>query len=81
MTVNIDDGSASASEILAGALQDHDRAVIMSTHSFGNGSVQNILQLDEDHALKLTTARYYTPNGRSIQAQGIVLTLPSTALS
>lgn len=70
--VLIDGGSASASEILAGALQDHDRAVIMGTQSFGKGSVQNILQLDEDHALKLTTARYYTPNGRSIQAQGIV---------
>jgi carboxyl-terminal processing protease len=70
--VLIDGGSASASEILAGALQDHGRAVIMGTQSFGKGSVQNILPLDEDHALKLTTARYYTPNGRSIQAQGIV---------
>lgn len=70
--VLIDGGSASASEILAGALQDHSRAVIMGTQSFGKGSVQNILQLDEDHALKLTTARYYTPNGRSIQAQGII---------
>ena len=70
--VLIDGGSASASEILAGALQDHSRAVIMGTQSFGKGSVQNILQLDEEHALKLTTARYYTPNGRSIQAQGIV---------
>ena len=70
--VLIDGGSASASEILAGALQDHSRAVIMGTQSFGKGSVQNVLQLDEDHALKLTTARYYTPNGRSIQAQGIV---------
>jgi carboxyl-terminal processing protease len=67
-----DGGSASASEILAGALQDHGRAVIMGTQSFGKGSVQNILPLDSDHALKLTTARYYTPNGRSIQAQGIV---------
>ncbi|KZY61757.1 MULTISPECIES: S41 family peptidase [unclassified Oleiphilus] len=70
--VLIDTGSASASEILAGALQDHKRAVIMGTQSFGKGSVQNVLQLDEDHALKLTTARYFTPNGRSIQAQGIV---------
>lgn len=70
--VLIDGGSASASEILAGALQDHDRAVIMGTQSFGKGSVQNILPLDADHALKLTTARYFTPNGRSIQAQGIV---------
>jgi len=69
--VLIDGGSASASEILAGALQDHDRAVIMGTQSFGKGSVQNVLALNEDHGLKLTTARYYTPNGRSIQAQGI----------
>mgnify|MGYP000468064271 FL=1 len=70
--VLIDGGSASASEILAGALQDHNRAVIMGTQSFGKGSVQNVLALDETHGLKLTTARYYTPNGRSIQAQGIV---------
>lgn len=70
--VLINGGSASASEILAGALQDHDRAVIMGTQSFGKGSVQNVLALGEDHGLKLTTARYYTPNGRSIQAQGIV---------
>ena len=69
--VLIDGGSASASEILAGALQDHNRAVIMGTQSFGKGSVQNVLALDETHGLKLTTARYYTPNGRSIQAQGI----------
>lgn len=70
--VLINGGSASASEILAGALQDHERAVIMGTQSFGKGSVQNVLALGEDHGLKLTTARYYTPNGRSIQAQGIV---------
>jgi len=69
--VLIDGGSASASEILAGALQDHDRAVVMGTQSFGKGSVQNVLPLYEDHALKLTTARYYTPSGQSIQAQGI----------
>jgi len=69
--VLIDGGSASASEILAGALQDHDRAVIMGTQSFGKGSVQNVLALDAEYGLKLTTARYYTPNGRSIQAQGI----------
>jgi len=69
--VLVDGGSASASEILAGALQDHDRAVIMGTQSFGKGSVQNVLSIDEEHGLKLTTARYYTPNGRSIQAQGI----------
>lgn len=69
--VLIDGGSASASEILAGALQDHDRAVIMGTQSFGKGSVQNVMAIDDKHGLKLTTARYYTPNGRSIQAQGI----------
>lgn len=69
--VLIDGGSASASEILAGALQDHDRAVIMGTRSFGKGSVQNVLALDEEYGLKLTTARYFTPEGRSIQAQGI----------
>jgi len=69
--VLIDGGSASASEILAGALQDHDRAVIMGTQSFGKGSVQNVLAIDAEYGLKLTTARYFTPNGRSIQAQGI----------
>ncbi|TNC81052.1 MAG: peptidase S41 [Oleiphilus sp.] len=71
IVVLIDGGSASASEILAGALQDHDRAVIMGTQSFGKGSVQNVMSLGDDYALKLTTARYFTPNGRSIQAQGI----------
>jgi len=71
IVVLINGGSASASEILAGALQDHKRAVIMGTQSFGKGSVQNVLALTEDYGLKLTTARYYTPNGRSIQAQGI----------
>ena len=70
--VLVDGGSASASEILAGALQDHNRAVIMGTQSFGKGSVQNVMAIDEEYGLKLTTARYYTPNGRSIQAQGIV---------
>lgn len=69
--VLINAGSASASEIVAGALQDHQRAVIMGTDSFGKGSVQTILPLHNNRALKLTTARYYTPNGRSIQAQGI----------
>lgn len=69
--VLIDGGSASASEILAGALQDHNRAVVMGTRSFGKGSVQNVMALDEKYGLKLTTARYYTPLGRSIQAQGI----------
>lgn len=69
--VLIDGGSASASEILAGALQDHDRAVIMGTQSFGKGSVQNVMSLGEDYGVKLTTARYFTPDGRSIQAHGI----------
>lgn len=67
-----DAGSASASEILAGALQDHKRATIMGSRSFGKGSVQNIYYLDNGDAFKITTARYYTPNNRSIQAQGIV---------
>ncbi len=71
LIVLINGGSASASEIVAGALQDHGRAVIMGTQSFGKGSVQTVLPLNGDHALKLTTARYFTPNGRSIQAKGI----------
>lgn len=70
--VLINGGSASASEIVAGALQDQKRAVLMGTTSFGKGSVQTVLPLNNSRALKLTTARYYTPNGRSIQAQGIV---------
>jgi carboxyl-terminal processing protease len=65
-------GSASASEIVAGALQDHKRAVIMGTKSFGKGSVQTIVPVSSGAALKITTARYFTPNGRSIQASGIV---------
>ena len=72
LVVLINGGSASASEIVAGALQDHKRAVLMGTDSFGKGSVQSILPLTNDRALKLTTALYFTPNGRSIQAQGIV---------
>ncbi|QEQ97893.1 S41 family peptidase [Neptunomonas concharum] len=72
VVVLINGGSASASEIVAGALQDHKRAVIMGTGSFGKGSVQTILPLAEKRALKLTTARYFTPSGRSIQAQGIL---------
>jgi len=72
IVVLINGGSASASEIVAGALQDHRRAVVMGTPSFGKGSVQTILPLSEERAIKLTTALYFTPNGRSIQAQGIV---------
>lgn len=71
LIVLINGGSASASEIVAGALQDHHRAVIVGTTSFGKGSVQTVLPLGEDRAIKLTTARYYTPSGRSIQAEGI----------
>lgn len=72
LVVLINGGSASASEIVAGALQDHGRAIIMGTRSFGKGSVQTVLPLDEKRAIKLTTSLYYTPSGRSIQAQGIV---------
>ena len=72
MVVLVNGGSASASEIVAGALQDHKRAVILGTQTFGKGSVQTILPLGNNTAIKLTTARYYTPNGRSIQATGIV---------
>ncbi len=71
LIVLINGGSASASEIVAGALQDHQRALILGTTSFGKGSVQTVIPLSEKHGIKLTTARYFTPNGRSIQAQGI----------
>ncbi len=71
MVVLVNGGTASASEIVAGALQDHKRAVVMGTPTFGKGSVQTILPLGNNTAIKLTTARYYTPSGRSIQAKGI----------
>lgn len=72
VVVLINGGSASAAEIVAGALQDSGRAVVMGTQSFGKGSVQTILPLDQTRGIKLTTARYFTPKGRSIQAQGIL---------
>jgi carboxyl-terminal processing protease len=72
IVVLINEGSASGSEIVAGALQDHKRAIIVGTNSFGKGSVQTVIPLDQTSALKLTTALYYTPLGRSIQAKGIV---------
>ncbi|MFM1897495.1 MAG: hypothetical protein RLZZ385_2569 [Pseudomonadota bacterium] len=72
LVVLINEGSASASEIVAGALQDHGRAIIMGSNSFGKGSVQTVLPLSANKAIKLTTSLYFTPSGRSIQAQGIV---------
>ncbi len=72
LVVLVNEGTASASEIVAGALQDHGRAVIMGVSTFGKGSVQTILPLNNEKAIKLTTSLYFTPNGRSIQAEGIV---------
>ena len=72
LIVLVNEGSASASEIVAGALQDYHRGIIMGAQTFGKGSVQTVRQLSPDTALKITTARYYTPSGTSIQSKGIV---------
>lgn len=72
MVVLVDGGSASAAEIVAGALQDHKRAIIIGSKTFGKGSVQTIIEFEDGNAMKLTTSRYYTPNGKSIQATGVI---------
>ena len=71
IVVLVNEGTASAAEIVSGALQDNGRAVILGTQTFGKGSVQTVIPLEDGAALKLTTAKYYTPKGRSIQAEGI----------
>ena len=81
LVVIVNGGSASASEIVAGALQDHKRAIILGEKTFGKGSVQTILPMNDGDAIKLTTARYFTPSGRSIQAKGIVPDIELHSLS
>jgi carboxyl-terminal processing protease len=76
LVVMVNGGSASASEIVAGALQDHHRGILVGAKTFGKGSVQTVLPLQNDAAIKLTTARYYTPSGKSIQAEGITPDVP-----